>query len=83
MAYPEKGIARRQPSAWLKAQCRADGGGLLDPEAMDAQPATFTPDQQNNNKFNLSTEDGLAAAKQKLQSIGLSNTLTISPSTGK
>ena len=82
MAYPEKGIARRKPSAWLEAQCRAEGG-LVD-DANEAQ-ASLPPSaqEQDNSKFNLRTEDGLAAAKQKLQAIGLSPTITISPSTRK
>ena len=77
MAYPETGGARRSPSKWLATIHRANGGEI--PWPTERGPSGFPDTQDSSNKFDLRTEDGLAAAKQKLQAVGLSPTITISP----
>jgi hypothetical protein len=91
MAYPEKGATYSHKPKWLEAARRAEGGGIdggeLTEEQKQIAQQVMGPhdavDQEVDrpaapDKYDLRQEDGLSAAKQRLNDLGLGNSMTIS-----
>jgi hypothetical protein len=69
MSYPEKDANYRHNPKFIDRMKHAEGGAATNVPLPPAKP------------FDLRSQDGLQAARQKLDNIGLGRAITVGPST--